>query len=330
MFTSRKPAYTYNSPPLPRPPPIFPPSPPKPPRTPNNSPTRGGFRFPPTIPSAPFGPRPPSPPIPRPRTNIFNDPAFANYQPGFGFPPTSSSFPSAPSGSPPSASTSNYLEASTGTSTSPLRANNRLHPILGLSAAERAKVRAARARASARVDEGFQKARDRAREEHWRKTRDEEFAKRLEQEEARKLTEEICMRAEIDRQRRVKEEAERKKTVVDRWTAYVGEWERITKLPADLPVHERLTARHLPCPMFTPPPSSIGVPGITRAGIEAFIMDPAHSEGKSRRERVRAALLIWHPDKVGQWIFKFRKNRHKIIREVVDVVSRHLIEMMAA
>ncbi|KAG8684895.1 hypothetical protein FRC09_015077 [Ceratobasidium sp. 395] len=92
--------------------------------------------------------------------------------------------------------------------------------------------------------------------------------------------------------------------------------------------------------MFTPPPSSIGVPGITRAGIEAFIMDPAHSEGKSRRERVRAALLIewgltnedvqWHPDKVEQWILKFRQNRHKIIREVVDVVARHLTEMMAA
>ncbi|KAF8601522.1 hypothetical protein BDV93DRAFT_415960, partial [Ceratobasidium sp. AG-I] len=35
---------------------------------------------------------------------------------------------------------------------------------------------------------------------------------------------------------------------------------------------------------------------LTTQNIAAFLLSPHHSSGKSRRARLRAAILIWHPD----------------------------------
>ncbi|KAG9116047.1 hypothetical protein FRC07_007489 [Ceratobasidium sp. 392] len=319
MFSPRKPAYAYNSPPVPRPAPPFPFAS-KPSFRPNK-PSARAFQSHTTTPATPFGSPPSSPPKIHPvYGNIFGDPTYTPNRAGLGFHP-------APSASPSSASASTHAEAP-GLSTSPLRNGSRIHPALGLSPAERAKAKAHRAHAAARISNAFHKAHRSARhrEENKPKTLDDEFKKRMEKEEARKLYEEICMRAELDKERLAEEE--HKKAASNRWTTYLAQWERIMKVPANPSEHELLTARHLPCPMFNLPSPNIGVNGIDRAGIESFIMDPTHSEGKNRRERVRAALLMWHPDKLEKWICKFREDRHPLIREVAGVVTRHLTDMM--
>ncbi|KAG9099110.1 hypothetical protein FRC06_005635 [Ceratobasidium sp. 370] len=344
MFTPRKPVYTYKCPPPARPPPTFPSTVPKGPFTSASSPVRTA-QFQSSASTSSSTSRPSSPYKTHPVREIFGDAAFATYCAGLGFPPVP---PAAPLFTP--APTPAGTPAS---STSPLKAGCRPRPAFDLPPAQVAKLRAARARASARISDSFRNARrlgrsaswlsreerkqnrlrgdsllgQKRREERKRKALEDECKKRV-QEQAQKLAEEMRMRSELDEKRA--QEERRRKAVSNLWATYVAQWEHIMNLPADLPEHELLTARNLPCPLAIPPNVVSDMSVITRERIEAFLMDPAHSEGKSRKERVRAALLVWHPDKCEKWICKFREDRRPLIREAVGTIACHLTEMMTA
>ncbi|KAG8747756.1 hypothetical protein FRC10_011885 [Ceratobasidium sp. 414] len=342
MFTPRKPTYTYNCPPPARPPPIFP-------STASRGPASSPFRTPQFHPSASTSSsasRPPSPYKTHPVRDIFGDTFFATYRANLApplVPPATPLFTPAPTAA-----------GTPAPSTSPPNSKFRPRPAFDLPPAELAKIRAARARASARISDSFRNARrpgrsaswlsreerkqsrlrgdsllgQKRREERRRKTLEDEYKKRMQEEQAQKLAEEMRVRAEADKRRA--EEDQRKKAASSPWATYVTQWEHIMNLPAYLPEHELLTARNLPCPLTIQSNVTPGMSMITRASIEAFLMDPAHSEGKSRKERVRAALLMWHPDKSEKWIYKFREDRRPLIREVVGVIARHLTEIMTA
>jgi hypothetical protein len=295
MFTPRRPIYTYNSPPVIKPSPLFAPSC-----------ASKSSSFPPAS-TFPYATRPPSPEKKHPVQDLFGDAVFSRYRAGLGYLPTP---PATPQPSPPS-----YQNARPAPAPSPLRAGCGPHLAPGASPAQSAKLRASRARAKARVDEGFRNARaqssagrlgrsaswlrkadrkqsrlhgesllgQKRREEHKRRIVE---ARKRAQEEARKSTEEARRRAKLEMQ---KAEEERKKAAGDRWASYAAQWEWIMSLPADLQEHQMLTSRHLPFPLAA---DSNPMTDLTKPNIEAFLMDQRHSEGKTRRERVRAALLI--------------------------------------
>ncbi|KAG8711215.1 hypothetical protein FRC08_016190 [Ceratobasidium sp. 394] len=329
MFSPRKPAYKYDRPPSARPSPIFSSAVPGGPFTPSSASVRN-LQFQSGASTSPFASQPSSPSKSHPVRDLFGDAAFANYRAGLGFPPDRSPFASAPTPDEKPAPVS------------PLRAG-RVPPAFDLPPAQMAKMRATRYRSSPRVSQLFRNVGRSAswlsreerkqsrlrgdsvlgqkrREERRRKALEDEYKKRVEEERARKLAEEMQKRAE---------EEKRKQAESSPWAAYVARWEHIMSLPADLPEHEHLTARHLPCPLVFPDGAS-DLSVLTRERVEAFLMDPAHSEGKSRRERVRAALLVWHPDKSKKWICKFREDRRPQIREAVEIIARHLTDMMTA
>lgn len=118
------------------------------------------------------------------------------------------------------------------------------------------------------------------RREERRRKHQEELHKRRREEQARKLAE----------QKRLEEQAGRL-TVKGRHATYTSQWEWIMNLPVSLPEHELLTTRHLAMPIMRTLPVTSPF-DISKADIEAFLMDPTHSEGKTRRERVRTALLV--------------------------------------
>ncbi|KAB5588570.1 hypothetical protein CTheo_7984 [Ceratobasidium theobromae] len=69
---------------------------------------------------------------------------------------------------------------------------------------------------------------------------------------------------------------------------------------------------------------------LTKDEIEEFLMSESHSIGKSRKERIRADLLYWHPDKLGKWLHKFRPSSQPLIRARAGVVARHLTDLLTS
>ncbi|KAF8601583.1 hypothetical protein BDV93DRAFT_445625 [Ceratobasidium sp. AG-I] len=167
---------------------------------------------------------------------------------------------------------------------------------------------------------------ERCREERRRKNLNEEFAKRAAEAEAKRFDEERQRLAKEQQQKL--ERSIRKSQAAERWAAYSAQWECILSLPRNIPEQDLLTTRHLALPVLVVTPFT-GTSGISKSELEAFFLSDAHSQGKTRKERVRAALLTWHPDKCEKWICKFREDRRPIIRELVGVIARCLTEMMS-
>jgi hypothetical protein len=68
---------------------------------------------------------------------------------------------------------------------------------------------------------------------------------------------------------------------------------------------------------------------IAPAGVAALLYSPAHSHGLTRRERVRRALLRWHPDKAGRVLACVCEEggERRRVKEGVEAVVRSLNEL---
>jgi hypothetical protein len=86
---------------------------------------------------------------------------------------------------------------------------------------------------------------------------------------------------------------------------------------------------------FSTIPWPVTYPISTAAAIEPlavrrFLLATVHSEGKSKKERVRAAMLRWHPDKFcPKWLGKVRDGDQQAVREGVNAVARILQDLQA-
>ncbi|CAE6495579.1 unnamed protein product [Rhizoctonia solani] len=67
---------------------------------------------------------------------------------------------------------------------------------------------------------------------------------------------------------------------------------------------------------------------LTSQNIAAFLLSPDHSQGKSPKARLWAAILIWHPDKFAQKVLPRVSESHRpAIVAAVNIVSRIIIEL---
>ncbi|KAB5591425.1 hypothetical protein CTheo_5142 [Ceratobasidium theobromae] len=70
---------------------------------------------------------------------------------------------------------------------------------------------------------------------------------------------------------------------------------------------------------------------LTNQNIAAFLLSPHHSQGKSPRARLRAAILIWHPDKFAQKVLPRVAESHRpAVVAAVNVVARIVTELISA
>ncbi|KAH9915695.1 uncharacterized protein B0H18DRAFT_1040487 [Fomitopsis serialis] len=88
---------------------------------------------------------------------------------------------------------------------------------------------------------------------------------------------------------------------------------------------EPLTFRSIPWPMFVQPET---VEDITPARITLFVLSPSHSEGQSRKERIKAALRRWHPDRFGRWIARVDECDRRKVEEGAGIVVRCLNDLL--
>ncbi|KAH7345621.1 hypothetical protein B0J17DRAFT_713178 [Rhizoctonia solani] len=70
---------------------------------------------------------------------------------------------------------------------------------------------------------------------------------------------------------------------------------------------------------------------LTNQNIAAFLLSPHHSQGKTPKARLRAAILIWHPDKFAQKVLPHVAESHRpAVVAAVNVVARIVTELISS
>ena len=180
-------------------------------------------------------------------------------------------------------------------------------------------------------------------EEIWRTPMDAKWRRDAEetvQEELRRLKQarqntERCRKAyekrkteerEVERRRTeaLQRSRERRKEAESQlFASYESRWASIARSSAL--TKKPLTFRSIPWPMFVQPET---LEDVTPARIASFVFSQAHSEGQSRKERVKSALRRWHPDRFGRWLNMVEECDQSQVEEGAGIVVRCLNSLL--
>lgn len=154
-----------------------------------------------------------------------------------------------------------------------------------------------------------QRRKERAQERKEKEKRLKEESKRLEAEA-------------IEERRRRREEKDKRK-LRDSWMAYESRWSTLQKAAAASTIlPDSLDFAFLPWPVH-PPPKSIDA--LTKESISAFVLSDLHSGEKSQKQRLRDALLLYHPDRFESKFMAFVRDQDRtLVTEGVGRVVRAL------
>ncbi|KAF8590794.1 hypothetical protein K439DRAFT_1328811 [Ramaria rubella] len=109
--------------------------------------------------------------------------------------------------------------------------------------------------------------------------------------------------------------------VLEVWNAYESQWAAMANAT-------QLRFRSIPWPVLMPVYSPETLLPIQ---IAAFILNPQHSQGKTRKDRLREALLRWHPDRFeAKWLKKVVEEERESVQEGVGLVVRALNDLLSA
>ncbi|CAE7207521.1 unnamed protein product [Rhizoctonia solani] len=108
------------------------------------------------------------------------------------------------------------------------------------------------------------------------------------------------------------------------WQRYEDYWTELSS--SDAPV--RLTFQTIPWPVFSQPSS---ISHLNSRTIGAFVLSSLHDGGGStRRERIRNAMRLWHPDKwMGRYMTRVDPRHAQAVKDGVNSVARALTELLA-
>ncbi|KAG8698136.1 hypothetical protein FRC08_006108, partial [Ceratobasidium sp. 394] len=153
------------------------------------------------------------------------------------------------------------------------------------------------------------------REGMWRRThraeveaqeRAEEEKKRQKEKEKARREETRKMEREAVEHRARRQQVKEQQHVVDAWIAYDTRW---TQLRAGQAQPGELAFTDLPWPSYPAPKLPLSPEALSKQAISAFLLSPLHSIGKPRRQRLREALLLYHPDRfVAKWMGLIREK----------------------
>jgi hypothetical protein len=149
-------------------------------------------------------------------------------------------------------------------------------------------------------------------EEQQRQEKEKEDRKseaRKHERERRRMEDEIRQRHREHKARRLK----------DAYDAYLSSW---SLLAAKSLSKGYLSLGDIPWPM-SPPPTTTS--DITSDLISSFLFADLSSAEKPRKQRIREALLIYHPDRFEKWASLISDERERALaREAAGAVSRSL------
>lgn len=133
--------------------------------------------------------------------------------------------------------------------------------------------------------------------------------------------------AERDREKEREKELERARQESARvniasseaWRVHESRWATISE------GSEPLKFRTIPWPLVSRPSNSAE---IIPTGIVAFLLSPLHSPAQSRKNRIRMALLRWHPDRFQKFLSRVSEKDRQAVSDGVGIVARCLNELM--
>ncbi|KAG5639417.1 hypothetical protein H0H81_002949 [Sphagnurus paluster] len=121
-----------------------------------------------------------------------------------------------------------------------------------------------------------------------------------------------------ERERRARAKAER--LTAEAWRRYEERWASLATSS------EPLSFSAIPWPVTTQPAKP---ENMKPAAIIQFLFSNLHSENLTRKERIRAAQLRWHPDRFQRTLAKVVDQDKALVEEGAGVVARCLNDMMA-
>ncbi|CAE6466137.1 unnamed protein product [Rhizoctonia solani] len=142
---------------------------------------------------------------------------------------------------------------------------------------------------------------------------------------ARKAFEEERRRLEEERKKQAEERKKNEEQVViAAWARYERGWQDlINGVNAE---GRPLTFYEIPWPVSMPARS---FEELQSSAIEKFLLSPCHSPTKTRKMRLRAALMQWHPDKFAQrFVDRIEESHRTAILAAVNSVARTITELM--
>ncbi|CUA69193.1 hypothetical protein RSOLAG22IIIB_08324 [Rhizoctonia solani] len=118
-------------------------------------------------------------------------------------------------------------------------------------------------------------------------------------------------------------------SVVSAWEAYKeGCAELMHAKPPKGKTSGRVTFYDIPWPILG---QAASFHDLTNKNISAFLLSPHHSQDKSPKARLRAAILIWHPDKFVQKVLPHIAESHRqAVSAGVEIVARIVTELISS
>ncbi|KAF9652989.1 hypothetical protein BDM02DRAFT_2412538 [Thelephora ganbajun] len=157
--------------------------------------------------------------------------------------------------------------------------------------------------------------------ESWLAQARETSARRARRKAQREAETTQLLQREAEKRRKEQEEKHRKvKAVVKAWKEYEERWARISGN-----TEEQLSFAMIPWPAITRPTD---ITGITKDNVRGFLLSHYHSKGVSNRDRIRAALKLWHPDKFRRTLDRVEEKDKARVEEAAGVVARYLNGLM--
>ena len=149
---------------------------------------------------------------------------------------------------------------------------------------------------------------------------------RQQQEES--LREERRRRQELTRRRRARD-------IASAWRTYEARWALLSQRQPELGLLSALTFERIPWPVVADAP--LLESGTSRTppdallryeSIREFLLSSAHSPDVSSKDRIRAALRRWHPDKFARVLSQVIESDRDAVAEAMGIVVRCLNDML--
>jgi len=157
--------------------------------------------------------------------------------------------------------------------------------------------------------------------ESWLEQAREESARRARRRARRDIETAKVLQREAEKRKKEHGEKHRKaKAVIKAWKGYEERWTAISGN-----TEERLSFATMPWPTVTQPKDATS---ITKDSIREFLLSHHHSKEVSRKDRVRAALKLWHPDKFKRTLDRVEGKDRALVEEAAGVVARCLNGLM--
>jgi hypothetical protein len=166
-------------------------------------------------------------------------------------------------------------------------------------------------------EEARRKAASAKEAERARKVREE--MRRVEDRIKKQVDEDIA-RIQEERRRRAAESLQRQRSrAIQSWRNYESGWKDL------LGSNAMLDFMSIPWPSF----SQVRAPvDLTSTGITDFYFSQYHSNATPRRERLRAAIRLYHPDRFRRLLSRVTLEDREMVEEAVGIVARCINDLM--